>query len=87
MPLPRGKYAVALHFAENWSPAPGCRRFDVRIEGKTVLPDFEPLARGFLTAQKYEFPANVEDGLLDIEFLPKIKNAVISAIEISRAVE
>jgi hypothetical protein len=79
IPLPPGSYAVTLCFTEFWFEGPGRRRFDVLIEGKTVLENYEPpRAR----ADRKTVKTAVSDGSLDIEFRSVIENPNISAIEI-----
>ena len=79
IPLPRGSYRVILHSSEVFFTAPGQRRFNVRIEGQEVLRDYEPPIR---KADVREFPVRVEDGILEIEFVPRLENPKISAIEV-----
>jgi tetratricopeptide (TPR) repeat protein len=82
IPLPSGSYRITLHFAEISFGAPGLRSFDVLIEGKEVLPGYEPCAAGFATADQGVFEAAVTDGVLDIEFGRRFEDPVIAAIEI-----
>ena len=83
IPLPPGRYQVSLHFAEIWFRTRGQRIFDVRIE-EEVIQDYEPLAAGFATAQVKTVTVSVNDGLLDIQFVHRKDNPVISALEIER---
>jgi len=64
---------VSLHFAEVWFGAPGLGKFDIVIEGRTVREDYEPIAAGFATARQEEFDVTLEDGLLEIEFVPTLE--------------
>ena len=85
IPVPSGRYRVTLHFAEVWTPRAEVRVFDVHMEGKTVLADYDPVkAVGFAHADARRFEVEVVDGLLDIEFDSKHHNPMISAIEIER---
>jgi tetratricopeptide (TPR) repeat protein/tRNA A-37 threonylcarbamoyl transferase component Bud32 len=90
IPLPRGRYGVRLHFAEIWHRQPGKRRFGVRVEGKVIIEDYEPLAVGFATADVLSCDGAagdaipVEDGILDIEFIARIDMPKVSAIEVER---
>jgi hypothetical protein len=85
---PNGRYAVRLHFAETnpgISKKAGGRVFDVTIQGKVVLSDFEVLkAAG--AAQKalvQEFKGiEVTNGILEIGFVAKAQNPEINGIEI-----
>jgi len=65
--LANGNYLVRLHWAETYGAN---RKFDVTIEGKTVLKDLNPLkeAGGRSKAFFREFTIEVADGVLDIEF-------------------
>ena len=83
IPLPKGDYRVTLHFNEGYSKAQH-RFFDVLLEGKPVLDDFEPLQAGFGLPSKQAFEVSVKDGSLDIEFRREKDNPKISAIEIDR---
>jgi tetratricopeptide (TPR) repeat protein len=86
LPLPPGAYRVTLHFAEIYFHAKGMRVFDVHAEGKEMLKDYDPFAAaGFATADVKPFePIDVKDGFLDIDFIHRIENPKISAIEIER---
>lgn len=83
-------YRVALHFAELGEAAPGDRVFDIKIQGKTVLPNFDPVrvAGGSRRATVQTF-ANVEaDRALDIQFVSEpnsanpIRPPILSAVEV-----
>ncbi len=89
IPLPPGRYRVTLHFAEVFYRAQGkqpadVRSFDVRLQGTTVLPNYSPLAAGFAVADLRTFDTEVKDGMLAIEFVHKVENPKISALEIVR---
>jgi tetratricopeptide (TPR) repeat protein len=84
IPLPRGTYRVILRFAEVYFRARGKRVFDVKLEGEEVLRGYEPLKGGFATADTRQYTVAVEDGILDIEFVRRVDNPMISAIEIER---
>ena len=85
LPLPRGSYLVTLHFAELGFRAPGRRRFDVRLEGTEVLKDHDPITKGgYAAADPERFRSDVEDGMLDIEFVHRVEDPAICAIEIER---
>ena len=64
--------------------ARGLCRFDVLIEGETVLPGYEPFAVGFARADDHAFCVVVEDGSLDVEFLPRVGQPKVSGIEVER---
>jgi len=87
LPLPNGKYAVTLHFAEA-DPRfeePGKRQFGVELEDTLVLEAFDTTGElGYARAGARTFETTVEDGWLDIDFVHvKDKSfASISALEI-----
>ena len=84
-PVEPGSYVVRLHFAEIFADnsEPGARVFDVGIEGETALTNYD-IANdaGFETAVVKELYTQVEDNSLDIEFIHKLENPKISAIEV-----
>jgi hypothetical protein len=88
IPLPRGKYEVALHFAEIAEHlkkrGEDSRSFDIRVEGETIREGYEPLHRGFAVADHVTVETAVEDGFLDIELVHRRKrdNPKISAIAV-----
>jgi serine/threonine protein kinase/Flp pilus assembly protein TadD len=88
LPLPRGRYRVALHFAEIDFDfqGPGRRVFDVLIEGNLALEGYDPVARaGFATAESVSLePVPVEDGRLEIELVHRVRDPVVSAVEVER---
>jgi WD40 repeat protein len=84
VPLPLGRYEVTMHFAELWwsehHGSPGYRRFGVVAEGQCVLDDYRPPNA---TADIKSFQIDVEDGFLDLEFIPRYDlDAQITALEI-----
>ncbi len=82
--LPNGNYTVALKFAELYWHAPGKRIFDVRIEGTTVIDDWDMYADiGYRTAASKIFAVNVSDNQLNIDFQASVDSAKVSAIEIT----
>ncbi len=82
IPLPAGTYRITFHFAELDLREPGARRFDVRVERRPALTNFEPASEGFAVANAHPWTAVVDDGTLDVEFVPVIGAPKISAIEI-----
>ncbi len=84
VPLPEGRYEVTLRFAEVKRSRTGeSTCFDVLLESRTELENYEPGANGFATAREERVPVNVDDGVLDIQFGCRIRSAKISAIEIT----
>lgn len=93
IPLRPGIYQLHLHFAETAlglvdpeSSGEGLRRFDVIVNGRTVLSNFDVLAdsSGPNIANEKVFiditPSN--DGFLHLSFNPQIREAILSGIEI-----
>jgi eukaryotic-like serine/threonine-protein kinase len=82
IPLPPGRYRVALHFQETWegSPLPGT--FDVLLEGRAVLEGYEPPRAGSSKPDRRSFDVEVSDGLLEVDFVARSGPPTISAIEI-----
>src|SRR6266542_941269 len=64
-----GTYQVTLKMVEDWANAAGQRKFDVRIEGATVLTAFDIFAScGAFSACDRTFTATVGDGQLNVQF-------------------
>jgi serine/threonine protein kinase/WD40 repeat protein len=84
VPVPAGRYAVSLHFAEIRSKNPGGRVFGATIERKVVLESHELLRAGFAAAEVKSFDVEVRDGFLDLDFLAEQADPMISAIAIER---
>jgi len=86
IPVPEGQVNVRLLFAENYVTASGKRVFDVRIEGS--IPSAFRRIDIYAKAGKnkmWESPVHqttVTDGKLSIEFIDRIGNPKISAIEV-----
>ncbi len=74
LPVPNGRYAVTLQFVEGEIDRPRGRVFDVRIQGRLVLDDFDIFARvGRFKALDLTFwGAEVTDGRLVIDFADRI---------------
>ncbi|MEM7165061.1 MAG: putative Ig domain-containing protein [Planctomycetota bacterium] len=87
LPVPPGNavYSVALHFAEIGLNAVGARRFDVTLEGQTVLSDYDLFALfGMNQATVSSFDVRVTDGTLAISFLQGLADfPKISGIEVA----
>ena len=83
-----GTYTVTLKMVEDWANAAGQRKFDVRIEGTTVLTAFDIYAScGAFTACDRTFTASVADGQLNVQFNMNggSNYATVSAIEVTGA--
>ena len=88
IPVANGDYDVDLHFAEIYWSEPGKRSFNVFIEGKKVLYDYDIVADvGAFTAVVKRFRnITVNDGSLNISFISVIDNAKVSSIRIEKPV-
>ena len=95
IPLENGDYTINLYFAELWfgatgggSGGTGSRVFDVLLESKLELDDFDVYAEvGAETVLKKSFQVTVMDGELNIDFSSLsadggVKHPTINAIEI-----
>ncbi|HEY6129605.1 MAG TPA: malectin domain-containing carbohydrate-binding protein [Candidatus Acidoferrum sp.] len=83
--MANGSYRVNLLFAENATglQTVGARVFNVKLNGTTVLQNFDIFAAVGANAAVVEgFNATVTNGALSIEFDNLIQNAKINAIEI-----
>jgi hypothetical protein len=83
--LPNGRYLVRLHFADHNQRAIGKRVFDVDIEGGAdELPLFDVFkeAGGFDRAIVREHTVDLTDGRLDVDFITRVENALVNAIEV-----
>lgn len=79
VPVANGTYSVVLKFADNMGT--GQRVFDVKMEGTTVLSNFDIYAKaGNNTAYDVTIPVSVADGVLNIGFVSKIGSPKINAI-------
>ncbi|MFT5467636.1 MAG: outer membrane protein assembly factor BamB [Verrucomicrobiales bacterium] len=81
---PPRNYTVRLHFAEFDDLAPGDRVFDVRVQGKTALANFDVVsaAAGRRTAVVREIQGVSAIDELTIELEPKSGSPILSGIEI-----
>jgi N-acetylneuraminic acid mutarotase len=79
-----GPYLVRLHFAELTKTAAYQRIFDVKLEGATVLEHFDlyALTRTQNTAIVREFPIEITDGAVTLDFLRQSADPTLSGIEI-----
>lgn len=82
--LPSGEYVVELGMCEGHLPQPDTRVFDVRINGRIVLRDFDLVkaAGGFQRAAIREFKVRPSRGKIEIDFLPKVGMPSISRLRI-----
>jgi hypothetical protein len=87
-PVLPGKYRVRLKFAETYVKGPGERLFDILINGKKVLANFDIFkeAGGMDKAVDKTFE-NIEpgsDGQIQVRFVASMQNAKVCAIEVVR---
>ncbi len=84
IPVQNGGYQVTLHFAEIYWTEPGQRVFDVLLEGSVVLDNFDVFqaAGAANTAVTRTFAVQVNDGVLNIDFVSIVDFAKVSAIEV-----
>ncbi|MDD2335986.1 MAG: malectin domain-containing carbohydrate-binding protein [Geobacteraceae bacterium] len=84
VPVTNGNYSVTLKFAEIYWSAPGQRVFSVNVNGKTVLSNLDLYATvGKYTAYDVVIPVSVTNGAINIDFISKVDNAKISAVEVA----
>jgi hypothetical protein len=81
---PNGTRKVRLKFAEPYYNSLGNRVFDVKINGSIVLSNFDIIKQAGekFKAIDYEFDIPVTNGEVNIEFIKRIENPMINAIEI-----
>lgn len=83
-PVPaQGTYRVRLLMAEDFFADGGRRVFDVVAEGRTVVRGVD-IAKAVGRGRAYDvsFPVTVKDGQLDLRFVAKKDNPLISAVEV-----
>jgi hypothetical protein len=83
--VPNGTYRVELKFAELYYNGAGARRFNVNIEDVAALTDFDVLlaAGGKLRAVDRAYLVTVNDGQLNINFVPVVGAPILDAIRVS----
>lgn len=86
IPVTNGSYVVKLHFAEIYFNGSNLRKFNVSIEGQSVLSSYDIFAKaGFNAATTEQFNVTVADGTLNINFTSVVDQAKVSAIEVLTA--
>jgi hypothetical protein len=79
-----GPHTVLLKFAEIRFRTPGRRVFDVVINGNRVINDLDLVAvAGYGVPYDLSFQVDVTDNQIQIDFIPLIYRAKVSAIEIT----
>ncbi len=86
--VPNGFYDVTLKFAEIWFTSNGQRSFDVKMEGITVLSNFDvhQVAGGSFKAIDRTFGVTVLDGVLDIDMVVIVAQPKVNAISVRQIV-
>jgi hypothetical protein len=98
IPVPSGRYRLTLYFAETWfgrnsmgGGGIGSRRFDVELNGAPLLKDLDIIRSvgGPYKGLSKTFHGIVpnSDGYINLQFLPRINNACINAIEVSDEID
>jgi len=86
IPIANGQYSINMKFAELFYNSKGDRKFNVIINGKKVLSDYDILGEvPKFTAIEKLFITNVTDGIIKIEFTngAKIAEIIISSSDVS----
>jgi serine/threonine protein kinase len=82
---PRASYAVRLHFAETYWTKPGKRTFNVTLNTRLVLHNFDIFAtaggENKAVVEQFVVPAD-STGTITLQFLTVKNNAQINAIEV-----
>ncbi len=86
-PVPNGTFVVTLKFAELYYASAGQRVFDVKIEDRTVLSNFDIFAAAGAKNRAYDrtFTTTVSDGELTVSFIVRKGQPKISAILVAGA--
>ena len=88
IPIGPGQFIVELHFAEIYWTKPGDRIFDVWIEGKKVLNDYDIVSDAGAKRQVVKiFNVSVRDNYMDIKFVTEQDAAKVSGIVIRNSHE
>jgi Ca2+-binding RTX toxin-like protein len=77
--VPNGNYSLVLNFVDPTSTAAGQRKFNVTVEGKQVLTNFDIFAAtGSKTAVSKAFNVTVTGGKLTLSLKSVVGNAILS---------
>jgi beta-galactosidase len=79
------RYRIVARFTEPTATKAGERVFDVTVNGKTVLHNFDifAAAHGKLNSIERSFDATAKDGFLVIAFRPSRGQALVSSLSIA----
>jgi beta-glucanase (GH16 family) len=84
VPVRSGTYGITLYFAEVLGARPGRRVFDVEAEGRPAAMTIDVAAQvGPREADHAVFSVPVNDGTLDLQFLARRGQPILSAVEIT----
>jgi hypothetical protein len=83
--VPTGWYVVTLKFAETFFTAPGQRKFDILVNGRTFQSSFDIFARAGGADRAVDLSYEVSDlyGQIAIQLNPVVDHPKISAIQIA----
>jgi hypothetical protein len=77
--VPNGIYSLVLNWVDPTKTAAGQRKFNVTVEGKQVLTNFDVVASaGAKTAISKSFAVTVTNGILTISLKGVVDNAILS---------
>ncbi|CAA9233283.1 MAG: CBM57, partial [uncultured Adhaeribacter sp.] len=83
IPIANGNYQVRLHFVENYFDAANARIFNIVLENKQQLTNFDIYREvGYRTALVKDFAVQVADGILNINFNPTVNRVALAGVEI-----
>lgn len=84
LPVEDGSYDVTLRMAETYHNSRGKRVFDVRLEGVTVLSQFDVFAAagGKFKAVDRTYRVAVKGGNLDLDYTARVDKALVSGISV-----
>jgi Ca2+-binding RTX toxin-like protein len=81
IPVPNGTYNLVLNFVDPTDTAAGQRKFNVSVQGKQVLTNFDIVAAtGPSTAISKAYAVIVTNGTLNLTFTGTVGNAILSGI-------
>lgn len=84
LPIKNGDYNVTLQFAETSFNNAGLRVFHVDAEDVRIVSDLDVFAEvGATTAYQATAIVTVVDGVLDLDFVSKVENPMVSGIKVS----
>ncbi len=89
-PVQNGQYVVRLYFAETYfdkqsNKKDGPRKFDVEIEGKRVLHNYDMFKElGHNRGTMKAYTVTVRDGVVNVKFIHEKEDPMLSGIEILR---